>query len=71
MDNPLWPARNVAEYAYCPRLFYFREVEGFTFPATTLKKVNVFICESMLPVTRPRSVSARMRKPVSLDRYAA
>jgi CRISPR-associated protein Cas1 len=23
-----WPARNVAEYAYCPRLFYLMEVEG-------------------------------------------
>ena len=29
MDGPvLWPARNVAEYAYCPRLFYLMEVEG-------------------------------------------
>jgi CRISP-associated protein Cas1 len=28
MDEYLWPARNVAEYAYCPRLFYMMEVEG-------------------------------------------
>lgn len=28
MEAPLWPARNVAEYAYCPRLFYYMEVEG-------------------------------------------
>lgn len=28
MDRSLWPARNVAEYAYCPRLFYYMEVEG-------------------------------------------
>ena len=28
MDTSLWPARNVAEYAYCPRLFYYMEVEG-------------------------------------------
>jgi CRISPR-associated endonuclease Cas1/CRISPR-associated protein Cas4 len=28
MDAPLWPARNVAEFAYCPRLFYYMEVEG-------------------------------------------
>ncbi|MFZ5866718.1 MAG: CRISPR-associated endonuclease Cas4g/Cas1g [Thermodesulfobacteriota bacterium] len=27
-DHRIWPARNVAEYAYCPRLFYFMEVEG-------------------------------------------
>jgi CRISPR-associated protein Cas1 len=28
VDEYLWPARNVAEYAYCPRLFYYMEVEG-------------------------------------------
>jgi len=28
MDIELWPARNVGEYAYCPRLFYYMEVEG-------------------------------------------
>ncbi len=28
MDEYLWPARNVAEYAYCPRLFYLMEIEG-------------------------------------------
>ncbi len=28
MDEYLWPARNIAEYAYCPRLFYLMEVEG-------------------------------------------
>jgi len=28
MEENLWPARNVAEYAYCPRLFYYMEVEG-------------------------------------------
>jgi CRISPR-associated protein Cas1 len=33
MDENLWPARNVAEYAYCPRLFYFMEVEGIFLPS--------------------------------------
>jgi CRISPR-associated protein Cas1 len=28
MDARLWPARNVGEHAYCPRLFYLMEVEG-------------------------------------------
>jgi CRISPR-associated protein Cas1 len=28
VESSLWPARNVAEFAYCPRLFYFMEVEG-------------------------------------------
>lgn len=34
MDNILWPARNVAEYAYCPRLFYLMQVEGLHIPNT-------------------------------------
>jgi CRISPR-associated protein Cas1 len=32
-DEYLWPARNVAEYAYCPRLFYLMEVEGIHVPS--------------------------------------
>lgn len=34
MDEYLWPARNVAEFAYCPRLFYLMEVEGIHLPST-------------------------------------
>src|SRR6266436_3754754 len=42
MDESLWPARNVAEHAYCPRLFYLMEVEGIHVPsADTLKGVAV------------------------------
>lgn len=33
MDEYLWPARNVAEHAYCPRLFYLMEVEGLHLPS--------------------------------------
>lgn len=32
-DEYLWPVRNVAEYAYCPRLFYLMEVEGIHLPS--------------------------------------
>ena len=28
MEENLWPVSQVAEYAYCPRLFYFRQVEN-------------------------------------------
>jgi len=28
VDDRLWPARNVAEHKFCPRLFYLMEVEG-------------------------------------------
>jgi len=38
MDESLWPARNVAEYAYCPRLFYFMEVEGVFLPSADTEK---------------------------------
>lgn len=33
MDESLWPARNVAEHAYCPRLFYLMQVEGLFVPS--------------------------------------
>ena len=36
----LWPARNVAEYAYCPRLFYLMEVEGIHLPSEDTERGN-------------------------------
>jgi CRISPR-associated endonuclease Cas1/CRISPR-associated protein Cas4 len=30
----MWQARNIAEHAYCPRLFYFMQVEGVFLPST-------------------------------------
>lgn len=33
MGNELWPARGVAEHAYCPRLFYYMTVEGVFVPS--------------------------------------
>ncbi|MDI6775013.1 MAG: CRISPR-associated endonuclease Cas1 [Verrucomicrobiota bacterium] len=38
MDESLWPVRNVAEYAYCPRLFYFMEVGGIFLPSADTEK---------------------------------
>lgn len=32
-DDPPWPCRGVAEYAYCPRLFYYMTVEGVFVPS--------------------------------------
>ena len=40
MDESLWPARNVAEYAYCPRLFYLMEVEGIHAPSADTEQGN-------------------------------
>jgi len=33
VDHTLWPARGVAEHAYCPRLFYYMTVEGIFAPS--------------------------------------
>lgn len=33
MEHELWPARGVAEHAYCPRLFYYMTVEGIFAPS--------------------------------------
>lgn len=38
MEVNLWPARNVAEYAYCPRLFYYMQVEGIFVPSSDTEK---------------------------------
>ncbi len=32
-ESELWGCRNVAEYAYCPRLFYYMAVEGIFLPS--------------------------------------
>jgi CRISPR-associated protein Cas1 len=37
-DETHWPARTVAEYAYCPRLFYYMEVEGVFLPSVDTEK---------------------------------
>ncbi|MFH0808907.1 MAG: CRISPR-associated endonuclease Cas1 [Pseudomonadota bacterium] len=37
-DESLWPTRNVAEYAYCPRLFYYMAVEGVFLPSSDTEK---------------------------------
>lgn len=41
MDEYLWPARNVAEYAYCPRLFYLMEVEGLHLSSVDTEQGNL------------------------------
>lgn len=38
MDESLWSARNVAGYAYCPRLFYYMQVEGIFVPSSDTEK---------------------------------
>jgi len=33
VEHELWPARGIAEHAYCPRLFYYMTVEGLFAPS--------------------------------------
>lgn len=64
MDESLWPARNVAEYAYCPRLFYYMQVEGIHVPsADTLEGVALH--------RRVDKPSQRQTEPVDPDRPTA
>jgi len=37
-DETYWPARTVAEYVFCPRLFYYMEVEGVFLPSVDTEK---------------------------------
>jgi len=37
-DESFWSTRNIAEYAYCPRLFYLMEVEGIFLPSEDTEK---------------------------------
>ena len=34
----MWPARGIAEHAYCPRLFYYMTVEGVFVPSSDTEK---------------------------------
>ena len=68
MDEYLWPARNVAEYAYCPRLFYLMEVEGVHLAnADTLEGMRVH-----KRVDSPsKSVDAKSTKPKKTTKSAS
>lgn len=56
-DETLWPTRHIAEYAYCPRLFYLMEVEGVFIPSADTEK--------------GRAVHRRVHNPSALDRDGA
>lgn len=63
VEQELWPARGVAEHAYCPRLFYYMTVEGIFAPsADTEQGAGVH-----RRVDRP---SAGVTQPTGKDRDA-
>lgn len=61
VDQELWPARGVAEHAYCPRLFYYMTVEGVFAPSADTEQGK----GTHRRVDRP---SAASEQPVELER---
>ncbi len=57
-DEYLWPARNVAEYAYCPRLFYLMEVEGIHVPSSDTEEGNIVHSRVDKPGSKPQTPDA-------------
>jgi CRISPR-associated protein Cas1 len=57
-DESLWPARNVAEYAYCPRLFYLMEVEGIFLPSVDTEQGVAVHKRVDRPSTKPSEASS-------------
>jgi len=62
MDEYLWPARNVAEFAYCPRLFYLMEVEGIHLHNTDTEQGMVVHRR----VNRPSAAREKVEEPDEL-----
>lgn len=57
MDEALWPCRGVAEYAYCPRLFYYMTVEGVFVPSHDTEEGARVHKRVDRPSAAPKSVS--------------
>ena len=56
MDETLWPCRGVAEYAYCPRLFYYMAVEGVFVPSHDTEEGKSVHRRADRPSAAPESV---------------
>ncbi len=59
VDHEIWPARGVAEHAYCPRLFYYMAVEGVFAPSADTEQGK----GTHRRVNRPSAVSAEAGGP--------
>ncbi|HRP61796.1 MAG TPA: CRISPR-associated endonuclease Cas1 [Phycisphaerales bacterium] len=58
MDEGLWPCRSVAEFAYCPRLFYYMAVEGVFVPSHDTEEGARVHKRVDRPSNAPKSVAA-------------
>ncbi len=58
----MWPARGVAEHAYCPRLFYYMTVEGIFLPsADTEQGAGVHRCVDRPSAATPEAATTGRR----------
>jgi CRISPR-associated protein Cas1 len=68
VDDELWPARGVAEHAYCPRLFYYMTVEGVFIPSADTEQgagIHRRVDQpGAAPSEPPSAERASARKPV-------
>ncbi|MCX5692012.1 MAG: CRISPR-associated endonuclease Cas1 [Planctomycetota bacterium] len=60
-DGPqFWPARNIGEHAYCPRLFFYMQVEGVFIPSSdTIEGLGVHARVDTPTLTKRASVSRK------------
>lgn len=68
MDETFWPCRGVAEYAYCPRLFYYMTVEGIFVPSHDTEKGAAVHKRVDRPSAAPDSVSKLTDEDADPDR---
>jgi len=64
----LWPARNVAEYAYCPRLFYLMEVEGVHLPSADTERGLAVHQHAHHPTSPPGDTASDDSEPPAVVR---
>lgn len=65
-DEYIWPARNVAEYAYCPRLFYIMEVEGIHLPNEETESGNAVHKRVDKASAAPEAAETDPERPVTV-----
>ncbi len=65
-EGDLWPARNVAEYAYCPRLFYLMQVEGVFLPSADTEQGAAVHRRTDLPSEGRPEEATDPNRPVAL-----
>jgi CRISPR-associated protein Cas1 len=63
-DAVLWPARHVGEHAYCPRLFYYMQVEGVFVPSSDTEQGRGVHARVDRPSADPAEPGLSTGKPI-------